>query len=528
MESSESSINEYNNSENCLLSEGMTFTDYLSFENTVKDYGKKSGFSVRLNSAKYNTVTREIRWRDIVCSRSGLSNKDKKEKMQRSIEDSSSRNRSSQRCECPFIVRGIFNNDNNLWTIAKINLSHNHDLVPNNLKKFMERTIPEDAKQKILDLHAAGIEVTSIMSILKHDYPNTNPWLYDDIYNFVYNNSNGTGKEKIFDAQNFINLLEQKKNDDPEFSYIANIDPTTNELKSVIWMNGEQKMSYSRFNDIIVYDNTYKCNRFNMPFGIFTGINNYGQSTCFAGTLMDSETTDSFIWIFDQFLKLVNHHAPKVILTDNDAAMASAFDVTFKNYGTVHRLCIWHLTKNLTINLMSKLGNQWANFQKSFYSCLNELDEHKFVKKWKDLNECFTNSIQYLKNLEKIKEKWALCYNKGIFMADMSSTQRAESMNNLMKGYMSATTSLTSFLNAFDTALDARKQSAEFTKYKEYSTNIIYKTSSPYEKQASTVLTNYALIKTQQQLSLSYSYKCEELLRYFNFLIILNYILIFY
>ena len=99
-------------------------------------------------------------------------------------------------------------------------------------------------------------------------------------------------------------------------------------------------------------------------------------------------------------------------------------------------------------------------------------------------------------------------------MADMSSTQCAKSMNNLMKGYMSSTTSLTSFLNAFDTALDARKQSAEFIKYKEYSTNIIYKTLSPYEKQASMILTSYALTKTQQQILQSYSYKCEELLRY--------------
>src|SRR5439155_26727629 len=132
-----------------------------------------------------------------------------------------------------------------------------------------------------------------------------------------------------------------KKKDDPEFSYIINVNSITNELKSVIWMSHEQKMSYSQFNDIIVYDNTYKCNRFNMLFGIFTGINNYGQSTCFAGTLMDSETTDSFIWIFSQFLKLVNYHTPKVILTDNDFAMASAFDVTLKNYGTIHRLCIW-------------------------------------------------------------------------------------------------------------------------------------------------------------------------------------------
>ena len=43
----------------------------------------------------------------------------------------------------------------------------------------------------------------------------------------------------------------------------------------------EQRMNYSRFYDIVVFDNTYKTNRFKMPFGIFTGVNNYGQSVLF-------------------------------------------------------------------------------------------------------------------------------------------------------------------------------------------------------------------------------------------------------
>src|SRR4051794_3733608 len=76
----------------------------------------------------------------------------------------------------------------------------------------------------------------------------------------------GWVKKKFLTLKIFINLLEQKKKDDPEFSYITNVDLITNELKSVIWMSREQKMSYSQFNDIIVYDNTYKCNRFSMPF----------------------------------------------------------------------------------------------------------------------------------------------------------------------------------------------------------------------------------------------------------------------
>src|SRR5436853_2860328 len=99
--------------------------------------------------------------------------------------------------------------------------------------------------------------------------------------------------------------------------------------------------------------------------------------------------------------------------------------------------------------------------------------------------------------MERTKEKWAGCYNKGVFMADMTTTGRGESMNNLMKGYMDATTSLTTFLKAFESALDQRKEDIEFRKFKEDYRNVKLVTKSPYEKQAMDLLTNYALNKTQ-------------------------------
>ena len=58
-------------------------------------------------------------------------------------------------------------------------------------------------------------------------------------------------------------------------------------------------MNYSRFSDVVVFDNTYRTNRFDLPFGIFIGVNNYGQSVCFASALMKSETIKYFVWLFN-------------------------------------------------------------------------------------------------------------------------------------------------------------------------------------------------------------------------------------
>ncbi|CAG8567958.1 8511_t:CDS:2, partial [Scutellospora calospora] len=66
-------------------------------------------------------------------------------------------------------------------------------------------------------------------------------------------------------------------------------------------------------------------------------------------------------------------------------------------------------------------------------------------------------------------------------------------MNHLIKGYMDAITSLSAFIQAFETALDSRKKCIELEIYRQDNNNITFQTTSPYEKQAAHFLTRYAL-----------------------------------
>src|SRR5688572_20679076 len=109
-------------------------------------------------------------------------------------------------------------------------------------------------------------------------------------------------------------------------------------------------MNYCRFYDVIVFNNTYKTNRFGMPFGIFTGVNNYGQSIYFAGVIMSNETAKSFIWTFNSFLKIVNNTSPKVFLTDEDQTIIKTVDFIFQPHETKYALYLWHLMKNMIKN----------------------------------------------------------------------------------------------------------------------------------------------------------------------------------
>jgi len=262
-------------------------------------------------------------------------------------------------------------------------LEHNYSMVLPNLQWFMayERTIPPEVQERIMLFRHVRCNIPTIRSILKEAFSGIVTWIYNDLYNFVYQQE-GTMEKRKLDANDFVKELENIKSQNNEFQYEVKINSETNELQQAIWMFQEQRISYCRFCDVVVFDNTYKTNRFNMPFGIFTGVNNYGQSVCFAGAVMCDESTDSFVWTFNTFLKMVNNHAPKVFLTDEDHAIIKAVGQIFEPLGTKHALCLWHLLKNVTKNLNGSLGIVWSEFIKSFYKCLNEYEEEDFLNKW--------------------------------------------------------------------------------------------------------------------------------------------------
>lgn len=283
-------------------------------------------------------------------------------------------------------------------------------MVPENSRRFMseERTIPTEVQEKILLLRRAGCDIPTIRAILREEFSDIVTWVYDDLYNFIYRKE---AIDREFDSDNFVKELERLKSQDNGFCYEILIDPNTNELQQAIWMFPEQKLNYCRFYDVVVFDNTYKTNRFGMPFGIFTGVNNYGQSVCFAGTIMCDETAESFYWTFTNFLKMVNNHSPKVLLTDEDQAIIKVVDLIFVPHGTKHALCLWHLLKNIVKNLNGILESKWSEFIKHFYQCLDKYDEEEFLAEWNNLKVTYPSTSKYLLKMDKNLARWAPCHN---------------------------------------------------------------------------------------------------------------------
>lgn len=86
-------------------------------------------------------------------------------------------------------------------------------------------------------------------------------------------------------------------------------------VKAILWSSGKNQEDYVYFGDVVTFDTTYRTNLYNMPFGIFVGVNNHFQSTIFGGVLMREETTAAFEWAFRTFVEIMSGKHPATMLT---------------------------------------------------------------------------------------------------------------------------------------------------------------------------------------------------------------------
>jgi transposase-like protein len=82
-----------------------------------------------------------------------------------------------------------------------------------------------------------------------------------------------------------------------------------------------------------------------MPFAPFVGVNHHGSSVLLGCGLISHEDTESFSWLFKNWLTCMSGRAPNAIITDQCAAMRNAIENIFPN--TRHRWCIWHIMKKV-------------------------------------------------------------------------------------------------------------------------------------------------------------------------------------
>lgn len=109
-------------------------------------------------------------------------------------------------------------------------------------------------------------------------------------------------------------------------------------LINVFWANARSRASWLYFGYVVIFYTTYLTNRYGMPFAPFVSVNHYGQSILLDAGLITSKDTQTFVWLFQTWLKCMNGRAPAAIMTDQDCAMKSVIAIVLPH--TRYRYCL--------------------------------------------------------------------------------------------------------------------------------------------------------------------------------------------
>ncbi|KAI5353732.1 hypothetical protein L3X38_006626 [Prunus dulcis] len=289
-------------------------------------------------------------------------------------------------------------------------------------------------------------------------------------------------------------MAEQKKN---EGFYFKIEGDGHDRFSRCFWADATSRRAYGFYGDVVVFDTTFNTNRYDLTFAPLLGVNNHGQTIVLACAFLSKETTESFVWMFEEFKKAMPGGEPKTIITDQDAAMAIAISIAFPT--TFHRLCIWHITSKFSVKLPRDAYNEyWREFQKAIWDTDNK-DE--FDAKWNIVvTKAGLTDHPWLSSMFDLRESWVPAYTRQFFAAGMSSSQRAEGSHGFFKQYISRRNSLMDFIIRFGRALSHQREKELVADHVDAFEVAQCLLPMPMNKQMATLYTRTMFQKFEQEL----------------------------
>jgi len=235
----------------------------------------------------------------------------------------------------------------------------------------------------------------------------------------------------------------------------------------------------------------------------FVRVNHHWKNVLFGCAFLMDETVESFIWLFEAFLKYMGNKAPKTMFTDQDQVMAKVIRTVFPN--TQHRLCTWHIMKNANENiphLYRNSGFRDKYFLALMYRCRSE-DEFESI--WKEMEEKWnTEDNSWLRRLYGLRHKWSLAFGRDIFTCGIRSSQRSESTNNVFQKLASKTSTLIQFVHYYEEQV---KHMREVESQDDYSCRGMPRLTIPHDilMHAASVYTRSIFTRFNDEFSLSVS-----------------------
>ncbi|XP_057794383.1 protein FAR1-RELATED SEQUENCE 5-like [Salvia miltiorrhiza] len=427
---------------------GMCFDTEEDAYGFYLNYSKHVGFSIR-RSRSHKDKSGSLIDRVFCCSAEGKRTNDK-----RDIYVSNARPETRFGCQAKLKVSSRVNGK---FCVVQFVEDHNHYLSSPHKTHLhrSHRKITSSAAMQIQMANDVGITPKASHDLMVRQVGGRENlgFIPQDYKNYL--RSKRTRETRIGDTGGVLEYLQKMQFSDPNFFYAIQVDED-DLITNIFWSDAKMRTDYSNFGDVICFDTTYKKNNEGRPIALFVGVNHHKQTVIFGAALLYDETSSTFEWLFDTFTRAMREKKPKTILTDQDAAMAKALTYIWPE--THHRLCLWHIFQNAAIHL-SGIFSKFKDFSKDFGACVYDFEEEdEFIAAWDEMLKKYSlEDNDWLRRMFNLKEKWALVYGRQTFCADMTTTQRSESMNSVVKRYVNYKHKFLDFFNHFERLLEDRR-----------------------------------------------------------------------
>ncbi|XP_057978245.1 protein FAR1-RELATED SEQUENCE 11 isoform X1 [Malania oleifera] len=482
---------------------GQKFATHDAAYEFYSEFAKRCGFSIRRHRTEgKDGVGRGLTRRYFVCHRAGNT------PIKTSNENKPQRNRKSSRCGCQAYLRISKTTELGApeWRVTGFANHHNHELLEPNQVRFLPayRTISDADKSRILMFAKTGISVQQMMRLMELEKcvePGYLPFTEKDVRNLLQSFRKVDPEDESIDLLRMCRNIKEK---DPNFKFEYTLD-SNNRLENIAWSYASSIQSYEVFGDAVVFDTTHRLTAFDMPLGIWVGMNNYGMPCFFGCVLLREENLRSFSWALKAFLGFMNGKAPQTILTDQNMFLKEA--ITMEMPTSKHALCIWLIVAKFPSWFNAVLGERYNEWKAEFFRLYNLEAIEDFELGWRDMVNSFgLHNNRHVANLYALRSLWASPYLRSHFFAGMTTTGQSKSINAFIQRFLSAQTRLAHFIEQVAVAVDFKDQTGEQQTMQQNLQNISLKTGAPMESHAAAILTPFAFSKLQEQLVLAAHY----------------------
>ncbi|XP_008786389.2 protein FAR1-RELATED SEQUENCE 5-like [Phoenix dactylifera] len=425
---------------------GMLFDSDEQAYQFYNEYARRIGFSIRKQNMT-RSKSGEIKLRRFVCYKEGYYKGSPFDKDAKFL-------RTDVRTGCNAHI-GIKRLKNGKFCVHRFQPEHNHKLASSK-KVHLLRSQREwnDSQRSRAHATTAGVNSKSTSDLLFNTSEGHKmlPCTPSGFQNYLHGLRQH--EMKLGDAGAITHYLQKKAAEDQQFYSAIQLD-MKDQITNVFWTDARSKIDYEHFGDVVCFDTSYKINDYGRPFAQFTGVNNHKQIVIFGAALLYDDTMETFRWLFTAFQEAMNGQAPRVILTDEDAAFIKAIQEVWPN--TTYRLCVWLVYQNAVKNL-NHIFQSSPSFETDFSRCVYDCEyEDEFISAWqKMLEEYNLTENAWLSKMYEDRKKWAVVYGREIFCADMKSTQRTEHINGVIKTCLNPDKDLLSFFKRYERLVEDR------------------------------------------------------------------------